>query len=205
MSGNFTPSALIQNYSRNTTTTTTIPKHHGSSNGNPAATPLRAKRGLSVSAQWPINPIVIASKPNQTPGFSPNFTLTLLRTPKLPPTFASFIVPLNTNKLDLRDYLYHCYGVRVLGVRSFVQQQKLRQDKPGAIRPSPRQWYRPRSIKKMLVELERPFAWPEEPEDFDRYVVLDFVSCGEALLGCRINPERVWLANGFAQVGPEDV
>jgi large subunit ribosomal protein L23 len=100
--------------------------------------------------------------------------LTLLRTPKLPPTFASFIVPLNINKLDMRDYLYNCYDVRVRGVRSFIQLQKLRQDKPGAIRPSPRQWYRPRSIKKMLVELERPFVWPEEPKDFDKYAVSFF-------------------------------
>jgi len=101
--------------------------------------------------------------------YLPNFTLTLLRTPKLPSTFASFIVPLNINKLDLRDYLYNCYGLRVRGVRSFIQLQKLRQDKPGAIRPAPRRWFRPRSIKKMLVELEKPFVWPEEPQDFDSW------------------------------------
>jgi large subunit ribosomal protein L23 len=67
--------------------------------------------------------------------------------------------------LDLRDYLFNVYGVRVKGVRSFIQQQKVRQDKPGAIRPAQRKWYRPRSIKKMMVELERPFVWPEEPTD----------------------------------------
>ncbi|KAI9729889.1 MAG: hypothetical protein M1818_008329 [Claussenomyces sp. TS43310] len=99
--------------------------------------------------------------------FLPNFTLTLLRTPNLPPTFASFIVPLHLNKLDLRDYLFNGYGVRVRAVRSFIQQQKVRQDKPGAKRPAQRHWYRPRSIKKMMVELERPFVWPEEPEDFE--------------------------------------
>lgn len=102
----------------------------------------------------------------------PNFTLTLLRTPEQPPTFASFIVPLNINKLDLRDYLFHAYGVRVRGVRSYIQQQKIRQDKPGAIRIAPRKWYRPRSIKKMLVEMEKPFVWPEEPENYDQYVYL---------------------------------
>ena len=26
-------------------------------------------------------------------------------------------------------------------------------------------WHRPRSKKYMTVELERPFVWPEEPED----------------------------------------
>ncbi|TVY84685.1 Mitochondrial 54S ribosomal protein L23, partial [Lachnellula suecica] len=101
--------------------------------------------------------------------FLPNFTLTLLRTPQLPPTFASFIVPLNLNKLDLRDYLWNCYGVPVRGVRSYIQQQKIRQDKPHAIRPSPRRWFRPRSIKKMMVEMEQPFVWPAEPENYDEW------------------------------------
>jgi large subunit ribosomal protein L23 len=81
---------------------------------------------------------------------------------------------LNLNKLDLRDYLYNCYGVRVLGVRSYIQQQKVRQDKPGAKRPAPRRWYRPRAVKKMLVEMESPFVWPEEPESFEKYVVFWF-------------------------------
>lgn len=96
----------------------------------------------------------------------PNFVLTLLRTPEHGPKFASFIVPLNLNKLDLRDYLFNAYGVRVQGVRSFIQQQKITQDKPGAKRPAQRRHYRPRAIKKMMVELERPFAWPEVPTDF---------------------------------------
>ncbi|TAQ88787.1 hypothetical protein B7494_g2883 [Chlorociboria aeruginascens] len=101
--------------------------------------------------------------------FLPNFVLTLLRTPNLPSTFASFIVPLKLNKLDLRDYLYNCYGIQVLGVRSYIQIQKLTQDKPSARRPKPRKWFRPRSIKKMTVEMELPFAWPEEPKDFDQW------------------------------------
>ncbi|KAM3067257.1 mitochondrial 54S ribosomal protein YmL41 [Clarireedia jacksonii] len=97
--------------------------------------------------------------------FLPNFTLTLLRTPNLPPTFASFIVPLNLNKLDLRDYLYNAYGIEVRGVRSYIQQQKLTQGKPNALRQKPRQWFRPRSIKRMTVEMAKPFVWPEEPKD----------------------------------------
>ena len=100
----------------------------------------------------------------------PNFTLTLLRTPALPPTFATFIVPLNLNKLDLRDYLWNVYDIRVNSVRSYIQLQKMRQDKPGAKRPSPRRWHRPRSIKRMTVEMEQPFLWPEEPKDFSAYV-----------------------------------
>lgn len=61
------------------------------------------------------------------------------------------------------------------GVRSYVQMQKLRQDKPGARRPSPRRWFRPRSIKKMMVEMEQPFVWPEEPENYDLYVLPNFL------------------------------
>lgn len=76
------------------------------------------------------------------------------------------MVPLNLNKLDLRDYLYNAYGVKVLSVRSFVSQAPVRQDKPDAERPKPRKWYRERARKYMVAEMERPFVWPEVPEDF---------------------------------------
>lgn len=75
-------------------------------------------------------------------------------------------MPLNLNKLDLRDYLFNVYSVRAIGVRSYIQQQKVRQDKPGAPRPVQRKWYRPRAVKKMIVEMDSPFVWPQEPEDF---------------------------------------
>jgi len=112
-------------------------------------------------------PVSIPSTATNPPR-RPNFTVTLLRpAPGTPPTFASFIVPLNLNKLDMRDYLWNMYSVRVKGVRSYIQQQKVRQDRPGAKRPAPRRWYRPRAVKKMMVELEEPFAWKEEPESFE--------------------------------------
>ncbi len=66
----------------------------------------------------------------------------------------------------MRDYLWHAYGVRVLGVRAYVQQQRVRQDKPGAILPAPWRWFRPRGYKKMTVRMERGFVWPDEPKDF---------------------------------------
>ncbi|KAL9102953.1 MAG: hypothetical protein Q9163_001940 [Psora crenata] len=62
--------------------------------------------------------------------FLPNFVLTLIRSPHLSANFASFLTPLWFNKLDLKDYLYHVYGVQVLSVRSYVIQSKVRQDKP---------------------------------------------------------------------------
>ena len=70
--------------------------------------------------------------------YRPNFTLTLLRTPFAPPNYATFITPLHLNKLDLKDYLYNLYGVEVLSVRSYVQQARVRQDKPGARLPKAR-------------------------------------------------------------------
>ncbi|KAK8168712.1 hypothetical protein BKA80DRAFT_308407 [Phyllosticta citrichinensis] len=98
--------------------------------------------------------------------FMPMFTITLVRTPFLPPNFAKFLVPLNFNKLDMRDYLWHVYGIETVGtIRSYVQQQPLRMDKPGEPLPRQRHWYRERSIKKMTVEMDKPFVWPEQPED----------------------------------------
>ncbi|RAL58670.1 hypothetical protein DID88_002976 [Monilinia fructigena] len=114
----------------------------------------------------PLAAVSRAPKMGRKEIFLPNFTITLLRTPNLPPSFASFIVPLNLNKLDLRDYLWNAYGIEVRGVRSYIQAQKLREGKPGQKIPTPRKWFRPRSIKRMMVEMERPFVWPEEPTDF---------------------------------------
>ncbi|KAI9787213.1 MAG: hypothetical protein M1839_003448 [Geoglossum umbratile] len=112
--------------------------------------------------------------------FLPNFTLTLLRTPFLPPTYASFIVPLNLNKLDIKDYLYNAYGIHVLSVRSFIQQQRVRQDKPNAKMPAYRRWFRPRAIKKMTVEMDKPFVWPEEPTDYSAWDKESFDAVAEA-------------------------
>lgn len=101
----------------------------------------------------------------------PNFHVTLHRTPTAPPNLASFTVPLWFSKLDLRDYLFHAYDVRVNSVRSYVKLQRIRQGKPYLLngkeypRPQYKRWHRPPSIKRMTVELERPFVWPEPLED----------------------------------------
>lgn len=62
----------------------------------------------------------------------PNVVLTLIRSPHLPANFASFLTPLWFNKLDLKDYLYHLYGIQALSVRSYVIQQKVKYHKPGS-------------------------------------------------------------------------
>ncbi len=59
----------------------------------------------------------------------PNFSLIFIRTPFAPPNHATFITPLNFNKFDIIDYLYHLYGIEVLSVRSYVQQGKVRRGK----------------------------------------------------------------------------
>jgi large subunit ribosomal protein L23 len=63
-------------------------------------------------------------------------------------------VPLWLNKLDLKDYLYNLYAIPVLSVRSFVMQQRVRQDKPGKKLPKRQRWFRPRALKKMTVEMD---------------------------------------------------
>ena len=101
--------------------------------------------------------------------YSPDFTVTLIRTPFLPPNYASFWVPLNFNKLDIKDYLKRAYNVDVLKVRSYVEQQNVTREMPrgrqgyGALR-------RPMSKKRMTVEMTEPFVWPEPPTDHEAYV-----------------------------------
>lgn len=105
---------------------------------------------------------------------SPEFTIALIRTPFLPPRYASFYVPLSFNKLDMRDYLQRLYGVDIIGVRSYIEQQKITRERPmgkygyGRIR-------RPESKKRMTVEMAQPFVWPETPKDTAPYVSLCLV------------------------------
>ncbi|KAL1902614.1 mitochondrial 54S ribosomal protein YmL41 [Sporothrix stenoceras] len=88
------------------------------------------------------------------------------------PNFATFQVPLRFNKLDLRDYLYHVYGVEVRTVRSWLTPQIPRRryvevnddDKSrDIVNFGKGQWYRPQPIKRMMVELVKPFSFPEPP------------------------------------------
>ncbi|KAL2853692.1 hypothetical protein BJX68DRAFT_265154 [Aspergillus pseudodeflectus] len=87
--------------------------------------------------------------------YLPNFTIALIRTPFLPPRFASFYVPLNFNKLDLRDYLQRLYGVGVLRIRSYVEQMKVTRMKRNGNGYG--QLRRPQSKKRMTVEMKEPW------------------------------------------------
>lgn len=71
----------------------------------------------------------------------------------------------------MRDYLQRVYSVGVVGVRSYIEQQKVTR-----MRPMGRWGYgrvrRPESKKRMTVEMKEPFVWPEAPTDMAAYVVL---------------------------------
>ena len=65
------------------------------------------------------------------------------------------------NKLDLKDYLYHLYGVEALHIRSHIVHGKVVRD----VRT--RQLHRTKQKKKMMIEMKAGdnFVWPEVPED----------------------------------------
>ncbi|CDO92258.1 unnamed protein product [Kluyveromyces dobzhanskii CBS 2104] len=75
------------------------------------------------------------------------------------PYQAKFIVPKSFNKLDLRDYLFHLYGLRALNVTTQLLHARYSRATP----LSPR--HRGPQIKKMTIDMAEPFIWPEEPED----------------------------------------
>ncbi|EEB05772.1 ribosomal protein subunit L23 [Schizosaccharomyces japonicus yFS275] len=90
--------------------------------------------------------------------YLPNLIFTLYKRSNLPPNFAAFKVPLHVNKFDVRDYLLHVYNLKVLSVRSMIFARKLYRNRMGQVK-------RPKSIKKVIVEMEEPFVFPEPPED----------------------------------------
>lgn len=61
--------------------------------------------------------------------------------------------------MDIRDYLFHAYGVRIFSARSFIHQTK------PSVDPQTRRIVQAKSSKHMTVELERPFVWPRKPAD----------------------------------------
>lgn len=88
--------------------------------------------------------------------YFPKGNIILLRpNPKHTPYQAKFIVPKTFNKLDLRDYLYHLYGLRALNVTTQLLWGRWTRQSP----ISPR--YRLPQIKKMTIEMADPFVWPE--------------------------------------------
>ncbi|EJS42208.1 mrp20p [Saccharomyces arboricola H-6] len=90
--------------------------------------------------------------------YFPKARVILLRpNAKHTPYQAKFIVPKSFNKLDLRDYLYHVYGLRALNVTTQLLHGKFNRMNLQTTR------FREPQIKKMTIDMEEPFIWPEEP------------------------------------------
>ncbi|ODQ81445.1 hypothetical protein BABINDRAFT_32726 [Babjeviella inositovora NRRL Y-12698] len=88
--------------------------------------------------------------------YFPTARVVLLRpNAKLTPYQAKFIVPKSFNKFDLRDYLWHLYGIRALKITTQLQHAKWTRG------PLDRARFRDSQIKKMTIDLEEPFVWPE--------------------------------------------
>jgi len=107
--------------------------------------------------------------------YLPSFVIALKRNERLEPYHAVFEVPLNFSKLDLRDYLFHLYGVEVLAIRSSVLPGKLQRKYriragPGIqVRRGP--MIRTRARKKMIVQLVKPFRFPRplDKQELEEY------------------------------------
>ncbi|CAI4038264.1 hypothetical protein SMKI_04G6060 [Saccharomyces mikatae IFO 1815] len=90
--------------------------------------------------------------------YLPKARIILLRpNAKHTPYQAKFIVPKSFNKLDLRDYLYHVYGLRAMNITTQLLHGKFNRMNLQTTR------FREPQIKKMTIEMEEPFIWPEEP------------------------------------------
>lgn len=92
--------------------------------------------------------------------YLPDAAVTLLPPiAKLSPYFARFRVPKYFNKLDLRDYLYSLYGLRVFNVATSLSRKKFLKEPDNLGR-----WLS-RQHKIMIVEMEKPFIWPTKIND----------------------------------------
>ena len=138
---------------------------------DPDGLPLRQTLLPEEKAALLRSPVQFFSRPHRVPSsfrkqvYFPDFAVTLLRKPTDSPYFASFLVPLWFNKLDIKSYLQELYNVPIVHVRSWVVQRHLQRK----AHPNPRKegaWYRPQSEKRMKVQLVEPFEWPAEIQDF---------------------------------------
>jgi len=84
--------------------------------------------------------------------------VTLLRpTAKMTPYQAQFQVPRTFNKLDFRDYLWHVYGLRALNITTQIKWSEWTRQRMSRFRTT--------QVKKMIIDMEEPFVWPQEDRD----------------------------------------
>ncbi|CAK7895022.1 54S ribosomal protein L41, mitochondrial [[Candida] anglica] len=91
--------------------------------------------------------------------YFPKARVVLLRpNAKHTPYQAKFLVPRNFNRMDLRDYLWNVYGLRALNVTVQLLYRGWRRGNNDYAR------YRGPQFKKMTIDMEDPFVWPELPQ-----------------------------------------
>lgn len=92
--------------------------------------------------------------------YLPKARICLLRpNAKHTPYQAKFLVPRNFNKMDLRDYLWHVYGLRALNVTVQLLHARFTRGMNDHAR------YRGPQYKKMTIDMAEPFVWPELPKE----------------------------------------
>ncbi|KAJ1663488.1 mitochondrial 54S ribosomal protein YmL41 [Coemansia sp. RSA 1813] len=88
--------------------------------------------------------------------YFPNLVFKIIPDSRLGRNQAAFRVPLQVNKLDIKDYLTHIYNVTVTDVRTTVFPGKLSLNRfTGQQERSPR-------IKKAIVTIKEDFEYPKE-------------------------------------------
>lgn len=101
--------------------------------------------------------------------YFPGARICLLRpNAKHTPYQAKFLVPMSFNKMDLRDYLWHVYGLRALNVTVQLLHGKFTRGPDDYAR------YRQPQFKKMTVDMAEPFVWPEVPASVVEEAQADF-------------------------------
>lgn len=117
------------------------------------------------------SPIVAPFKMGSKRIYLPTNVFTLVRgSGSLPPNQAMFHVPLNTNKFDVRDYLYNLYGLVTTNVKVMIQQGELRrgttaQRKKDLHYMKKLPMTRASSSKRVIITMDSPFIYPEHPKD----------------------------------------
>lgn len=78
----------------------------------------------------------------------------------------------------MREYMKQLYNVDIISIRSFVEQQKVtREFRDGRQGHGPLR--RPKSKKRMTIEMKEPFVWPEVPEDRSPYAPFSTLCCSQ--------------------------
>ncbi|KAJ1645305.1 mitochondrial 54S ribosomal protein YmL41 [Coemansia erecta] len=124
--------------------------------------------------------------------YFPNVVFKIIPDARLGKNQAAFRVPLNVNKLDIKDYLTHIYNVTVTDVRTTVFPGKLSTNRYTG------QKERGSRIKKAIVTTKEEFEYPKEA-DVDKHfggleIKHETMRRANKLKGWRIRPSIEMMA-----------